>query len=110
MKEFKDAWANACKRAKVERQFKWLRNTSIEILEHAGIPRTSAKKFVGRKTDAVYEHYQIGSDERLRDHGELLSKFLEKKTDVESSQNRPRIDIGQRPGKQLKYSTIRLWK
>ena len=80
IKNFRTAWKNALRRAGLtDKQFHDFRRTAVTNLEHSQVPRTTAMKMVGHKTESIYRRYSIGYDERLKQDAEKYAAFLEKK-------------------------------
>jgi len=48
------------------------RRTAVRNLERAGVPRSTAMKMVGHKTESVYRRYAIADEGMLRDGGTKL--------------------------------------
>ena len=68
MGAFRKAWANACKMAGVPGLLVHdLRRTAIRNMIRAGVEKSVAKKISGHRTDAVFDRYNITSDEDIRD-------------------------------------------
>lgn len=51
------------------------RRTAARNLEQAGIPRATAKRMIGHKTDAMYERYNIVDKKSIAAGGELLAAY-----------------------------------
>ena len=67
-REFRKAWASACKAAGVPGMLKHdFRRTAVRNMERSGVPRSVATKLTGHKTEAVYRRYAIVSDTDLRE-------------------------------------------
>jgi integrase len=56
-----------------------LRRTGVRNLIRAGVSRSVAMAISGHKTEAVFERYNITSQEDLRDAARSLSKYIEDK-------------------------------
>jgi hypothetical protein len=46
----------------------------VRNLERAGVPRSTAMKLTGHKTEAVYRRYAIVAESDLREAGENLGR------------------------------------
>ncbi len=79
------AWLTACLKAgfaqvvsEKPRKVKLLRiphdfrRTAVRNLERAGVPRSTAMRMVGHKTESVYRRYAIADEVMLRDGGTKL--------------------------------------
>jgi len=68
IKDFRGAWAKACKAAGVPgRLVHDFRRTAVRNLERAGVPRSAAMKLTGHKTEAVYRRYAITDSAMLQE-------------------------------------------
>lgn len=58
--DFRKAWASACRKAGVPgRLVHDFRRTAVRNLERAGVPRSSAMKLTGHRSESVYRRYAI---------------------------------------------------
>jgi integrase len=73
IKSFRRAWLTACRRAgltgRIPHDF---RRTAVRNLERAGVPRSTAMKMVGHKTETIYRRYAIADEGMLRAGGVKL--------------------------------------
>jgi len=68
IKDFRGAWAKACKDAGVPgRLVHDFRRTAVRNLERASVPRSAAMKLTGHKTEAVYRRYAITDSAMLQE-------------------------------------------
>jgi integrase len=66
--EFRKTWKTACKEAKLPGKLVYdFRRTAVRNMTRAGVPRNIAMKISGHKTEAVFERYNIGTDEDIRE-------------------------------------------
>jgi len=76
IKEFKNGWRKAVKRAgmvgKIPHDF---RRTAVRNLERAGVPRSVAMKLVGHKTESIYRRYAIVARQDLADEIKRLADY-----------------------------------
>jgi hypothetical protein len=47
--------------------------TAVRNLERAGVPRSTAMKMVGHRTEAIYRRYAIADEPMLREGAEKLA-------------------------------------
>ena len=80
--EFRKAWKTACEKAgitpaKAGRVFHDLRRTGVRNLRRAGVDRKVAMAISGHRTEAVFERYNIDTDDELREAVEKLTTYVE---------------------------------
>jgi integrase len=72
---FRKAWKTACRNAglagRIPHDF---RRTAVRNLERAGVPRSTAMKMVGHKTESIYRRYAIVDEAMLREGAEKLAR------------------------------------
>ena len=84
IRDFRTAWANACKLAGVPGRIPHdFRRTAVRNLERAGVSRSVAMKMTGHKTDAVYRRYAIVSESDLRDAAKKLAGLVQEVVQVD---------------------------
>jgi integrase len=72
---FRKAWRSACTAAGVPgRILHDFRRTAVRNLERAGVPRSTAMRMVGHKTESIYRRYAIVDDAMLREGSEKLAR------------------------------------
>jgi len=82
IRSYHTAWNNACKNAGVPgRLMHDYRRTQVRNLERAGVPRSTAMKMTGHKTEAVYRRYAIVDEGMLREGAEKLSAFYSRRSE-----------------------------
>ena len=73
IKSFRRAWLTACKTAGIPDRIPHdFRRTAVRNLERAGVPRSTAMKMVGHKTETIYRRYAIADEGMLRAGGVKL--------------------------------------
>ncbi len=74
IKYFRRSWLTACRKAglpgKIPHDF---RRTAIRNLERAGVPRSTAMRLVGHRTESTYRRYAIVDEAMLKEGGEKLA-------------------------------------
>jgi integrase len=86
IKNFRGAWAKACRAAGVPgRLVHDFRRTAVRNLERAGVPRSAGMKLTGHKTEAVYRRYAIVDSGMLQEAAARLGKFHAAEADSHGS-------------------------
>jgi integrase len=68
VKDFRKAWKNACEKAKIgHRLFHDYRRSAIRNMERARVPRSTAMKVSGHRTESVYRRYAVVDQEMMDD-------------------------------------------
>jgi integrase len=76
IKDFRGAWATACKGAGVPGRIPHdFRRTAVRNLERAGVPRSAAMVMVGHRTESIYRRYAIADEAMLREGAIKLAAF-----------------------------------
>jgi integrase len=76
------AWGAACERAGLKGMwFHDLRRTAIRQMERAGVPRTSAMKISGHRTEAVYRRYAITDKESTAEGMRKIHEFRQQQAE-----------------------------
>src|SRR5205807_4567251 len=74
IKSFRRAWVTACKKAGIPEHIPHdFRRTAVRNLERAGVPRSTAMKMVGHRTESIYRRYAIVDEAMLKEGAEKLS-------------------------------------
>ena len=86
IKSFRRAWLTACKRAgvlgRVPHDF---RRTAVRNLERAGVPRSTAMKMVGHRTESIYRRYAIVDEAMLKEGAAKLQILHDTQQDPASN-------------------------
>ena len=78
---FRRAWLTACKGAGLSGRIPHdFRRTAVRNLERAGVPRSTAMKVVGHKTESIYRRYAIVDETMLKEGAAKLHTLHEAHT------------------------------
>jgi len=66
----------------------------VRGLETVGVPRTTARKLAGHKTESIYRRYAIVSQAEMKDAAAKLEGIIEERTDPPLSD--PSFELGLR--------------
>jgi hypothetical protein len=78
VKSFRRAWLTACKDAGLSGRIPHdFRRTAVRNLERAGVPRSTAMKMVGHKTESIYRRYAIVDAAMLKEGAAKLQSLHE---------------------------------
>ncbi len=55
-----------------------LRRSAVRSMTRAGVPRQTAKRISGHKTDAIFNRYDIVDEDDIREGLERTQAYLEK--------------------------------
>lgn len=74
--QYDSIWRRACRNARLEGKLLHdCRRSAVRNLERAGVPRSTAMKITGHRTQSVYERYAIVDASSMRDAALKLSAF-----------------------------------
>jgi len=78
IKSFRGAWDAACRLAGVPGRYAHdFRRTAVRNLERAGVPRSTAMRIVGHKTESIYRRYAIVDEAMMREGADKLATLHE---------------------------------
>jgi integrase len=76
IKDFRSLWNEACKRAGVPgRIFHDYRRTAVRNMERARVPRSTAMKISGHKTESIYKRYAIVDQDMMDDATDHIEAY-----------------------------------
>lgn len=82
IRSYRTGWGEAVKGSAVSRIPHDLRRTAVRNLEIAGVPRTTAMKMVGHKTEAIYRRYAIVDEAMMQSAAEKLGALHKEQAKV----------------------------
>jgi integrase len=78
VREFRKAWASACKKAGLSgKLFHDFRRSSVRDMIRSGVPQSIAMKISGHKTASMFRRYDIASEDDLREAMERVERYHE---------------------------------
>jgi integrase len=99
IKEFRTAWANACKAAGCPGMLIHdMRRSAVRTFERAGVPRSVAMSIVGHKTESIYRRYAIIDEAMQREAAARLDAWLAIPSQAPSTGTVTALRSGNRPG------------
>jgi len=76
--EFRKVWKKACEEAKLPNKLVYdLRRTAVRNMSRAGVSRHIAMRISGHRTEAVFERYNIGGDDDIREAMAKTAAYVE---------------------------------
>ncbi|MGH7484050.1 MAG: tyrosine-type recombinase/integrase [bacterium] len=76
IKSFRRAWVTACTKAGIPGRLPHdFRRSAVRNLERAGVPRSTAMKMVGHRTESIYRRYAIVDEAMLKEGAAKLQSL-----------------------------------
>jgi integrase len=88
IRDFRECWNMACEAAKLpELLFHDLRRSAVRRMVRRGVPPLVARRISGHLTDAIFQRYDITSDQDLAEAAEKIGQELGKPVKTEKAKN-----------------------
>ena len=102
VKDFRKAWDNACEKAKIgHRLFHDYRRSAVRNMERARVPRSTAMKVSGHKTESIYTRYAIVDPEMMDDATRRIERRAEQTSLAQRQSDELRANNGQTSTKHM---------